>query len=66
MRGCLSSAGPILAQAAVPVLPGDDAQQLAARVLQREHALYPKCVAALCDGRITWRADGVPVLWTAE
>lgn len=29
----------------------------------QEHKLYPVCVAALCDGRITWREDGIPVLW---
>jgi formyltetrahydrofolate-dependent phosphoribosylglycinamide formyltransferase len=33
--------GPILAQAAVPVLPGDTAETLAARVLAQEHVLYP-------------------------
>jgi phosphoribosylglycinamide formyltransferase 1 len=33
--------GPIIAQSAVPVLPGDDEATLAARVLKREHALYP-------------------------
>jgi phosphoribosylglycinamide formyltransferase-1 len=33
--------GPILAQAAVPVLPGDDEAGLAARVLAQEHRLYP-------------------------
>jgi phosphoribosylglycinamide formyltransferase-1 len=33
--------GPILAQAAVPVLPGDDEPTLAARVLAQEHVLYP-------------------------
>jgi phosphoribosylglycinamide formyltransferase 1 len=33
--------GPILAQAAVPVLPGDTADTLAARVLAQEHVLYP-------------------------
>ena len=38
--------GPVLAQAAVPVLPGDDEATLAARVLQQEHLLYP---AALRD-----------------
>lgn len=58
--------GPILAQRVVPVYPGDTPKQLAARVLREEHALYPECVAALCDGRITWREDGVPVLWTAH
>ncbi len=39
--------GPILAQAAVPVLPGDDAAALAARVLTQEHLIYPRAIAAL-------------------
>jgi len=34
-------AGPIIAQARVPVLPGDDAESLAARVLKEEHRIYP-------------------------
>lgn len=38
-------AGPILAQARVPVLPGDTAQTLAARVLVEEHRLYPEVLA---------------------
>ena len=38
--------GPILAQAVVPVLPGDTAAQLAARVQAQEHVLYPKAVLA--------------------
>lgn len=37
--------GPILAQAAVPVLPGDDEAALAARVLEQEHRLYPAALA---------------------
>ncbi|MES1977439.1 MAG: phosphoribosylglycinamide formyltransferase [Pseudomonadota bacterium] len=39
--------GPILAQAVVPVLPGDDAPALAARVLTQEHRVYPAAVRAL-------------------
>jgi len=39
--------GPILAQAVVPVLPNDDAQTLAARVLTQEHLIYPKVIAEL-------------------
>ena len=39
--------GPILAQAVVPVLPGDTADTLAARVLTQEHLIYPKAVADL-------------------
>ncbi|MEG0922849.1 MAG: phosphoribosylglycinamide formyltransferase [Comamonas sp.] len=40
-------AGPILEQGLVPILPGDTAQQLAARVLVQEHQIYPKAVRAL-------------------
>jgi len=36
--------GPILAQAAVPVLPGDTADTLAARVLEQEHLIYPRAL----------------------
>jgi len=42
--------GPILAQAAVPVLPGDTPESLAARVLAQEHALYPMALALLAGG----------------
>ena len=43
--------GPILAQAVVPVLPGDTAETLAARVLTQEHLIYPRAIAALlADG----------------
>ena len=40
-------AGPIIEQGLVPVLPGDTAQTLAARVLVQEHQIYPKAVRAL-------------------
>ena len=40
-------AGPIVEQGLVPVLPGDTAQTLAARVLVQEHQIYPKAVRAL-------------------
>ena len=46
--------GPILAQAAVPVLPGDTPDDLAARVLAQEHLLYPAALAAFVDAR--WAA----------
>ena len=39
--------GPILAQAVVPVLPGDTAEALAARVRAQEHLIYPRAVRAL-------------------
>jgi phosphoribosylglycinamide formyltransferase 1 len=45
--------GPILAQAVVPVLPGDTAQSLGERVLEMEHQLYPMAVAAVLSGQRT-------------
>lgn len=42
--------GPILAQAAVPVLPGDTEDALASRVLAREHLIYPAALAAFAQG----------------
>nr|WP_315466227.1 phosphoribosylglycinamide formyltransferase [uncultured Rhodoferax sp.] len=43
--------GPILEQAVVPVLPTDDADTLAARVLTQEHRIYPRAIAALLGGQ---------------
>lgn len=43
--------GPIVAQAAVPVLSGDTEAALAARVLKAEHALYPLALRLVCEGR---------------
>ena len=43
-------AGPLIGQAAVPVLPGDDEESLAARVLAAEHRLFPACLAAAVGG----------------
>ena len=43
--------GPIIGQAAVPVLPGDDAESLAARILEQEHRLYPAALRLLIDGK---------------
>lgn len=40
--------GPVLAQVKVPVLPGDTAKSLAARVLEQEHVLYPKVLGEFC------------------
>jgi formyltetrahydrofolate-dependent phosphoribosylglycinamide formyltransferase len=44
--------GPIIAQAAVPVLPKDSEEALAARVLAAEHKLYPLALRLLCEGRV--------------
>ncbi len=43
--------GPIVGQAAVPVLEGDDAETLAARVLAAEHKLYPLALALVASGQ---------------
>ncbi len=45
-------AGPILVQAAVPVLPGDDEDTLAARILTVEHRCYPLAVRLIAEGRV--------------
>ena len=62
--------GPIVAQAAVPVLPGDTPQALAERVLVQEHRLYPQAVRWLVEDRlaldagVVWHRDGTPqVTW---
>ena len=44
--------GPIVAQAAVPVLDGDTVERLAARVLEAEHKLYPHALALFASGRV--------------
>jgi len=50
--------GPIIAQAAVTVLTGDDEARLAARVLKAEHELYPLALRLVAEGK-AWMADGV-------
>ncbi len=44
--------GPIIVQAAVPVLPGDDPERLAARVLAAEHRAYPLALRLIGEGRV--------------
>lgn len=44
--------GPIIVQAAVPVLPGDDEDALAARVLEQEHRAYPLALKLVAEGRV--------------
>lgn len=51
--------GPIIGQAAVPVLPGDTAETLAARVLAAEHRLYPTALASVARGEATLNGDEV-------
>jgi phosphoribosylglycinamide formyltransferase-1 len=53
--------GPIIGQAAVPVLAGDTADTLAARILRQEHRLYPLVVRWFAEGRIALRDGRVEV-----
>ena len=61
--------GPIIAQAAVPVHPGDDAHALHARIRREEHRLLPEVVRALAAGRLTCEGRTVrlssPYPWSA-
>jgi len=45
-------AGPIVMQAAVPVLDGDDEERLSARILEQEHKIYVAAVKVFCEGRL--------------
>ncbi|XP_042491773.1 phosphoribosylglycinamide formyltransferase, chloroplastic [Macadamia integrifolia] len=58
--------GCILAQRVVPVLANDTAEELAERVLHEEHQLYVEVTAAVCEERVTWREDGVPLIRSRE
>ena len=51
--------GPLIVQARVPVLPGDDADTLAARVLEQEHCLYPQAIAWFAAGRLKLEGEQV-------
>lgn len=51
-------AGPIIIQAAVPVLHDDTAESLAARVLHEEHRVYPQAIQWLCREQVRMNADG--------
>jgi phosphoribosylglycinamide formyltransferase-1 len=53
--------GPIIGQAAVPVLPGDDADTLAERVLEAEHVLYPACLKLIAQGKARVTAERVKI-----
>lgn len=54
--------GPIIIQAAVPVLSHDTEQTLAARVLREEHRIYPQAVSWLCNGQIELDGNGRVIL----
>ena len=54
--------GPIILQAAVPVLSGDDTERLAARVLKAEHKAYPLALRLVAEGRARVRDDRVELV----
>jgi phosphoribosylglycinamide formyltransferase-1 len=63
--------GPIIAQAAVAVHPGDSEEVLAARVLKVEHRIYPMALKLVAEGRVQIKKDrclidGVPVPQASE
>ena len=49
--------GPIIIQAAVPVLSSDSAHSLAARVLKEEHIIYTQAIRWLCNGHVTLNTE---------
>jgi len=55
-------AGPIILQAAIPVLPDDTAETLADRILVEEHRIYPEAVALVTTGRIRVEGRRVVIL----
>jgi phosphoribosylglycinamide formyltransferase-1 len=59
-------AGPVIIQARVPVLPDDDEERLAARVLQKEHCIYPQAIHWFATERLQLQGnlamlDGKPI-----
>jgi len=50
--------GPIIIQAAVPVLTSDTPATLATRVLQEEHRIYPQAIRWICNGQLALGKDG--------
>ena len=53
--------GPIIIQAAVPVLPEDTTETLAARVLQQEHLIYPQAVRWFLEDRLMLTNNGIKI-----
>jgi len=53
--------GPIIVQAAVPVLADDDEGRLAARVLEQEHRIYPQAIRWFLDGKLKLEGNRVTV-----
>jgi phosphoribosylglycinamide formyltransferase-1 len=58
--------GPIIIQAAVPILEGDTPDALAARILEQEHKVYPRAVQLYAEGRLRVEGRRVVVAETAK
>jgi phosphoribosylglycinamide formyltransferase-1 len=61
-----TDAGPIIVQAAVPVLQGDDADSLSARILAAEHQIYPLAVRLIAEGRVRVEGDRAVIEGSAK
>ncbi|MBQ1868071.1 phosphoribosylglycinamide formyltransferase [Selenomonas sp.] len=57
-----TDSGPIILQAAVPVLDGDTEETLGARVLEQEHVIYPQAIQLYCEGRLQVEGRHVRIL----
>jgi phosphoribosylglycinamide formyltransferase-1 len=53
--------GPVIVQAVVPVLPGDEEASLARRILEQEHRLYPQAIQWFAEGRLSVEGRRVTV-----
>ena len=61
-----TDSGPIIMQAAVPVLDDDTEETLGARVLEKEHQLYPQAIELYCEGRLKVEGRHVRILEKGE
>ena len=57
-----TDSGPIILQAAVPVLDDDTEETLGARVLEQEHIIYPRAIQLYCEGRLLVEGRHVRIL----
>ena len=57
-----TDSGPIIMQAAVPVLDDDTEETLGARVLKEEHRIYPECIRLYCEGKLKVEGRKVTIL----
>ena len=57
-----TDSGPIILQAAVPVLDGDTVEALGARVLEQEHIIYPRAIQLYCEGKLEIHGRHVRIL----